>query len=76
MDNDDCPLCRLQDFVELQRRDGKKKGWSHERIMRSWSPEQFRLAGLDFRLDRDMAECMLKAGPPVVFELDLSRPMS
>lgn len=76
MENDDCPLCRLQDFVEVQRRDGKRRGWSQARIMRGWDEALFRRARLDFRLDRDMAECMLKAGPPVVFELDLSRPPS
>lgn len=72
MMNDDCPLCRLDAFVEQQRREGRRKGWSSSQIVNQWDEALFRRARCDWRRDRELAEKMLRAGPPQYIELGLS----
>lgn len=73
-DCENCPLCLLEVLVEKQREEGKRKHWSHARIIASWDAALFRKGGLDYEKDREMAAMMLRAGPPQVIELDPNRP--
>jgi hypothetical protein len=73
MNDDDCSWCRVSAFVEVQRREGERRGWSYERIMSGWTPELFRRSGCDYAGDRGLAESLLRAGPPIMFALDLGR---